>query len=60
MSKTQVAAYVSTEQKERLEALADLELCSLSSMITKLIDEAYEANFVDDDDDTNDLHRGEF
>jgi hypothetical protein len=66
MSKTQVAAYVTVEQKTRLAALADLELCSLSTMLTKLIDEAYELNFGDDDDDDDDdddtehLHRGEF
>lgn len=63
MNKTQVAAYVTEVQKQRLQALADMELCSLSSMLTKLIDESYELNFGSDDDDndeTEHLNRGEF
>lgn len=50
MSRVQVAAYVSLEQKEKLRKLAELELCSLSTMLTKLIDESYALNFGEDDE----------
>lgn len=60
MSKTQVAAYVTEEQKQRLVALAELELCSLSTMLTKLIDESYELNFEDEEEHHPAEPRGEF
>lgn len=62
MSRVQVAAYVSPEQKEKLRRLADLELCSLSTMLTKLIDESYALNFDSNggSDGTEHLSRGEF
>lgn len=58
MSRVQVAAYVTIEQKEKLQKLADLELCSLSTMLTKLIDESYQLNF--EDEEANEYVRGEF
>lgn len=61
MSKTQVAAYVTEEQKQRLVALAELELVSLSTMLTMLIDEAYELNFADNEEEQHPAApRGEF
>lgn len=59
MSRVQVAAYVSKEQKEKLRQLAELELCSLSTMLTKLIDESYALNFGDNDGGEDTLLFGE-
>jgi hypothetical protein len=63
MNRIQVAAYCTLEQKERLQELAELELCSLSTMLTKLIDEAWELNFNEQNPsqaEPNPYPRGEF
>jgi len=45
MNRYQIASYVTAEQKENAQRLANIDGISVSAMVAQLIDEAFELNF---------------